>query len=232
MSWNCVNNEERLSDYLDGLLAVDERRAFETHAQSCANCSALLAGVRGLVAGMHRLEMTEPPQGLIYRILSETTGKEAATGRKSGLAWLPAFFQPKLALGALTVFATLGIVLQATGVDVRRMSKADLNPISVFRATNRQAHLTYARGVKFVNDLRVVYEIQSRLQTSSPATSPAVSPRRDQSQRPAPPEGDRQLKNQFDQNDQNDQYGQSGAAALTAALFCSLPASTDRGATR
>jgi hypothetical protein len=172
---------------------------------------------------MHALEMTEAPQGLIYRILAETTGKQTRPDRKTTFAWLPAFLQPKMALGALTVFATMGIMLQATGIQVQKISKADLNPMSMVRATNRQAHLTYARGVKFVNDLRVVYEIQSRLQTASPASSTPVSPQRDQSQRPSPPEGDRQLKNHYDQ---------SGNAALTAALLCSWPQGIPAGATR
>ncbi len=220
MAWNCVNNEERLSEYLDGLLPADERATFEAHAESCAKCAALLAGVRGLVEGMRRLEMTEPPQGLIYRILAETSGKEAKPARKPGLFWLPALLQPKFALGALSVIATFGIVLQATGIDLRKISKADLNPMSMLRATNRQAHLTYARGMKFVTDLRVVYEIQSLVQ-ATPAP-PAAQPR-NQSKPPAQPETQRQLKNY---------YEQARSVALTAGLLCSLPAGTAGGSMR
>ena len=119
--------------------------------------------------------------------------------------------------GALSVFATFGILIQATGLDMRKISKADLNPMSMFRATNRQAHLTYARGVKFVNDLRVVYEIQSRLQGSPAAPAPAPQ-RRDQSSQPATPESERQLKNY---------YEQSRAATMAAGLLCSLPMGTN-----
>lgn len=222
MAWNCVNNEERLTDYLDGLLPATERSAFEAHAQSCAKCRQLVAGVRGLVGAMHRVEMIDPPQGLIYRILAETTGKEAKPARKPGFSWFPAFLQPKLALGALTVIATFGILIQATGLDVRKISRTDLNPVSVFRATNRQAHLTYARGMKFVNDLRVVYEIQSRLQGAPAAPAPAP-PRRDQSNPSTAPQSERQLKNY---------YEQSRAATVAAGLLCSLPLGTNLGAIR
>jgi hypothetical protein len=217
MAWNCINNEERLIDYLDALLPADDRAAFEAHAESCAKCRQLVAGVRGLVGGMRRLEMVEPPQGLIYRILAETTGKAAKPARKPGFSWFPAFLQPKLALGALTVIATFGILIQATGLGFKTISRADLNPLNVFRATNRQAHLTYARGVKFVNDLRVVYEIQSRLQGSPAAPAPAPQ-RRDQSDRPTAPESERQLKN-F--------YKESPAATMAAGLLCSLPTGTN-----
>src|SRR5216684_8974170 len=123
MSWNCLNSEERLIDYLDGVLAADQRAAFESHAESCAKCWALVSGVRGLVDGMHRLEMLEPTQGLIYRILAETTGKVAKPADQPRFSWLPAFFQPKLALGALTVIATFGILMQATGLDVKKISR-------------------------------------------------------------------------------------------------------------
>jgi hypothetical protein len=46
------------------------------------------------------------------------------------------------------------------------------------RNISRQAHLQYAHAVKYVSDLRVVYEIQSRLreddnQLRSPETTPA-----------------------------------------------------------
>jgi hypothetical protein len=38
-----------------------------------------------------------------------------------------------------------------------------LAPSNIYRNTNRQVHLAYARGTKYISDLRVVYEIQSRL---------------------------------------------------------------------
>jgi len=35
--------------------------------------------------------------------------------------------------------------------------------VNVYRNTDRQAHLAYARSTKYFSDLRVVYEIQSKL---------------------------------------------------------------------
>lgn len=220
MSWNCMISEERLIDYLDGLLPVDERAEFEAHASSCANCRALVSGVRGVVNGMHRLELIEPPQGLIFHILAETTGKAAKPIRRPALSWFAVFMQPRLALGALSVIATFGILMQATGLNFKKISTADLNPINVLRATNRQVHLNYARGMKFVNDLRVVYEIQSRLQ-EIPAGESAPAPQRgNPSGRPASPESERQLKN-F--------YELARNFTLTAGLLCTPPVAASRG---
>ncbi len=54
--------------------------------------------------------------------------------------------------------------------------------MNVYRNADRQAHLVYARGSKFVSDLRVVYEIQARfrqdsdLPTTPESTMPEASP--------------------------------------------------------
>jgi len=55
----------------------------------------------------------------------------------------------------------------------------------MYHNADRQAHLVYARGTKFVSDLRVVYEIQSRLRqdnelpTTEEGTLPKSSPNRE-----------------------------------------------------
>jgi hypothetical protein len=59
--------------------------------------------------------------------------------------------------------ATLVILLGASGFSWRKPKLADLSPTTVYRNADRQIHLGSARVVKYVSDLRVVYEIQSRL---------------------------------------------------------------------
>jgi len=176
MDWNCTQSEERLSDYLDGVLAAEEAEAFSAHAAGCGHCGLLVANVRGLVSRIHELEpVPEPPQ-LARKILDATLGpRESRAWWKRVFAWVPAVWQPRFVLGALTVAASLLIVLHSSGLTPAKLRKADLNPASLLRATNRQAHLVYARSVKYVNDLRVVYEIQSRLQPEpEPAAAPAA----------------------------------------------------------
>ncbi|MDE3109956.1 MAG: hypothetical protein KGL02_08445, partial [Acidobacteriota bacterium] len=64
---------------------------------------------------------------------------------------------------------------------LRNMQPSDLNPANWVREGNRQAHLTYARGEKFVNDLRVVYEIRAML-----ASPQAAAPEQQNRTTPAP----------------------------------------------
>jgi hypothetical protein len=59
--------------------------------------------------------------------------------------------------------ATLIILAGSSGFSLRKPKLADLRPATIYHNADRQAHLVFARSVKYVSDLRVVYEIQSRL---------------------------------------------------------------------
>ena len=81
MTWTCDQIEERLVDYLDGLLEGPERADFEAHVMKCAQCAPLLASVTQLVSEMHRMEQVEPPPRLVYAILDKTLGpRETISG--------------------------------------------------------------------------------------------------------------------------------------------------------
>jgi anti-sigma factor RsiW len=186
MDWNCVLTEERLSDYLDGLLSPAEAAAFSAHAAGCEPCSKLVARVGGLVNSMQQLEPLNAPPQLVSKILDATLGPRSQKQSWSRwFTWIPVLWQPRFTMGMATVVATLLIVLYTSGLSPAKLKRVDLNPANVFRAANRQAHLTYARSAKFVNDLRVVYEIQSRLQPDAESQpSPAPAPAPEQNQQP------------------------------------------------
>ncbi|MGC1171569.1 MAG: zf-HC2 domain-containing protein [Candidatus Acidiferrales bacterium] len=189
MDWNCVLTEERLSDHLDGLLSPDEAAAFAAHVAGCEQCGKLVARVGGLVNSIQRLESLEAPPQMVTKILDATLGprtQKQSWGR--WFTWIPVLWQPRFTMGVATVVATLLIVVYTSGFSPTKLKKMDLNPASMFRAANRQAHLTYARSAKFVNDLRVVYEIQSRLQPESeqePSATPAPAPEQNKQQQPS-----------------------------------------------
>ena len=189
MNWTCAFTEERLSDSLDGLLTVEEQSAFAAHLAGCPACAQVSARVGALVNGMRRLEFVSEPVGLQVKILGATLGpRKAKAGWERWIAWLPGLLQPRFAMGMATVAASFVILLHSAGITPNKVKRADLSPVNIFRAANRQAHLTYARGVKFVNDLRVVYEIQSRLQpVAQPAAAPVHPPaQKEESQPPDP----------------------------------------------
>lgn len=194
MDWNCTLTEERLSDYLEAQLSAPEMAAFAAHSERCARCAALLAQVGDLLADMHRLELVEEPAGLQTRILEATLGPRAKkAGWRRWFAWTPMIWQPRFAIGMATVAACALVVIQAGGVLPNKMHKANLNPADIVRSINSQVHLNYAKGVKFVNNLRVVYEIESRMETQNPPQ-----------QAPAQPEQNNLQQNQNDPQEKSD----------------------------
>ena len=196
MSWNCALTEERLSDSLEGLLSREDLAALSAHTAGCADCQQLIATVGPLVLRMQRMEMVEEPEHLSAKILDATLGpRKSKAGWERFAGWAAGLLQPRVAMGLATAMASFVIVLHTVGVTPNKLKKADLSPAGVLRAANRQVHLTYARGVKFVNDLRVVYEIQSRLQ---PEPQPATVPVHEQTpqQQPQPQDSNPQQKTQ------------------------------------
>jgi hypothetical protein len=199
MTWTCDLIEARLSDYLEGLLQGPERAAFEAHANSCADCAPLVASVRSLVGEMHSMEKLETPPRLVYSILDKTLGpRETVTGWQGFLNAIRGLATPKFAYGAASVMATLFIVLGASSFSLRKPKLADLRPAAIYQNADRQAHLVFARSVKYVSDLRVVYEIQSRLRQDEnnlqttpeqilPKSSPEKIPGQTDQQKPSQP---------------------------------------------
>jgi hypothetical protein len=164
MTWTCDQVEAQLSDYLEGILQAADRAAFEAHAQSCPECASLLAGVRSLMTELQSMEEVEAPPRLVYSILDKTLGpRETVSGWQAFRRFLGGFASPKFAYGAASVMATLVILVSASGISLRKPKLADLSPTNLYRNTDRRVHLGYANTVKYVSDLRVVYEIQSRL---------------------------------------------------------------------
>jgi len=185
MSWNCTQTEERLSDYLDGLMAPEETAAFSAHIAGCAGCTQLVGTVGGLVRRVRSLEPVEEPKRLVGRILDQTLG--SWWQRRFG--WVRGMLTPRFAFGGVTAVASLAVVFYFAGVTPGKIKRADLSPVNVARSANRQVHLAYARSAKFVNDLRVVYEIQSALQRTqdqSPSAAPPASPENNRESEPPP----------------------------------------------
>jgi hypothetical protein len=178
MNWNCTTTEERLTDYLDGVLTPEEAAAFSAHTAGCAACAKMVSQVSALVSQMQQVEPLETPVHLSARILDATLGPrtQAPDWRSKWLGWVSVVWQPRFGMGAATVAASFAVLLHAFAPAGKKVTFADLNPIAIARTANRQAHLTYAHGVKFVNDLRVVYEIESRLGPQPARVAPASEP--------------------------------------------------------
>ncbi|MGB2672530.1 MAG: zf-HC2 domain-containing protein [Candidatus Acidiferrum sp.] len=198
MTWTCEQTEARLSDYLDGLLTPDDRHDFDMHANTCESCAQTVASLSHLLDGLHSIEQIELPAQLVYSILNQTLGpREAKKGWRGAFGWLGGLTSPRFAYSFASIAGSLVILLAASGVSLRKPKLADFSPLNIARNVDRQAHLAYAHTTKFVSDLRVVYEIQSRLnqdnnlpttpETTMPQTAPNKAPGSTDSTRPDAP---------------------------------------------
>jgi putative zinc finger protein len=204
--WLCADTENRLSDFLDGALAPADLAAFERHRAGCADCAALAEHVGATVGALHGMaSLAEPPE-LVRAILDRTSGAREAIPQAAAIPaaepedsngswfdWLSALAQPQFAYGAAAVMVSALVVSHALGIQLRRPTAADLEPASIYRAANSRGHVLAARGTKFVSDLRIVYEIQSAIESEpqgepAPRAKPAPVPTPGQT-RIAPPAG-------------------------------------------
>jgi anti-sigma factor RsiW len=172
MPWSCEQTEARLSELLEGGLGLSELRAWEAHRDACTQCRQLVAATTYAMAALRELPPAPVPADLIPRILQQT-GRRRLVGRR----WWPAL-SPRMALAAASVALFVFFLLQTLPSPAHSIL-AELDPARLYWAVNRRVHLVYARSVKVLSDLRVVYELQTRIGT---LTQPAPeSPSRQRS---------------------------------------------------
>lgn len=84
-------------------------------------------------------------------------------------------FQPRLAMTAAMAFFSIALTMNLTGVRLSNLRASDLKPSSILRS----AYDAKARVVRYSDNLRVVYELESRvrdLQRSSDSDYPSTTP--------------------------------------------------------
>jgi hypothetical protein len=155
--------ENLVSEYLEGQLDVRRRLEFEAHLGTCLGCRELVADVRQAMEYCRSAEDPDPAPWLIPKILLATIGERQPTLFERLTAFLRPGLQTRVVYGvAMTVFSA-SIIINAAGINLRQFTLADLNPHTWVHRADRTGHLLYARAEKFYYDLRVVYEIESRL---------------------------------------------------------------------
>lgn len=185
----CAEFEALLSDALDGDFKDKEKDSFEAHRRVCGICGPLFAEVQAGQQWLRSLEEVEPPVHLVHNILAATSGvfstrSEAGTslGRRTPFGeWLregwDSLFaplagfvrQPRFVMSFGMIFFSFSLALSVAGVKASDVAKVDLRPSALRHAYND----AQIKIVKYYDNIRFVYEIESKVRELKRANTPA-----------------------------------------------------------
>lgn len=186
---NCTEFEALLNDALDGQLTGTRKESFDAHRRTCAVCGPMFAEVESGRQWLRSLEPVEPPPYLVHNILVATSGvvstRLAATSgsaRSTPLGerlreWWDSWFtpvsgfvrQPRFVMSFGMVFFSFSLALNVAGVKAADVSRIDLRPAAIRHAYND----AQIKVVKYYDNIRFVYEIESKVREFKRATTPA-----------------------------------------------------------
>jgi hypothetical protein len=167
---NCVEIENLVAEYIDGTLAPDLRATVDRHLSFCAECKELLEDAAEGASLLGRLPEVEPPQELITFIAFHApVGRARDPHETPGLLsrllskWLQPVLQPKFAMGMAMTIVSFAMLERCTGVQVQHIQAVDLAPSHIAANLGDKVVRTRDRAVKYYENIRLVYEVETRL---------------------------------------------------------------------
>jgi hypothetical protein len=200
----CEDWEALLADALDGGLPAEDNAAFTTHSSSCATCSKLLAEARQGQEWLHFLQdEPEMPIHLMERILSKTSGAVAdhplavygapiPAGGPSvlGLPMRRMVWDTRLMMTAAMAFFSIALTLNLAGVRITDLRLSQLTPASLENNLTRQFYGAKSQVVRYYDNLRFVYEVESKmreLRRDEDTAPPPAQPTQEEKPQSNPP---------------------------------------------
>jgi len=163
----CAELEIFICDYVDGTLSPAQKAEVERHLGQCPNCAELARDSAAAVRFMESAADVEPPPELITRILHDSPWKKVGIVRRGAPSWLGRMFsplvQPRIVLGMAMTILSFSLLKPFVAPGLRQLKPEDLKPSAVWASIDDQAHRFWARTVKYYENLKVVYQIQTML---------------------------------------------------------------------
>ena len=228
---SCSEFDALLSQAIDGTLAGDRLSAFEAHGRVCQLCGPLLHEAEAGRSWLKSLADVAPPDELVTNILLRTSGVASThrhvAGKAEPASWVARIRdwagvitspviamarQPRFAMSFGMAFFTLSVTLSLAGVKLSDLRHVDLRPSAI----RRSYYETSGRVVKYYENIRFVYEIESRVRQFKEAAAPAEQPSEQQNN------NDRKNKTKNDNSGQPEQkqernYSREGNQPMFAA---------------
>jgi predicted anti-sigma-YlaC factor YlaD len=159
----CAFCEERISDYLEGALAPDDRRVLDFHFESCADCSALLNGMTNVLAWGKTFPVYEPPAWLPSRIVANTPRIEREKWSDTLAAAWRWIIDPRSAIGLFTAVMVMSWLGSVVGVSPN-WATVVRNPSAIYYEAQGAVNRAYDEAIRsyyrspFVNGIKARIE--------------------------------------------------------------------------
>jgi hypothetical protein len=194
----CSRFEALLAEALDGTLAGEVRQAFDAHGRSCALCGPLFSEAREGMLLLQALPELEPPKHLMHNILAATSlaEKRLSSPAAEPEGWLARLRQKlpapmagmlhsRFASSFAMAFFSLALTLNLLGVKV---SQIDWHPSAVRKSVVLQYTLLEARVQRYYDNMRIVYEVESRVQALKKSATPDQNNKKQEQNRNSRPD--------------------------------------------
>jgi hypothetical protein len=177
----CSQFEALLADALDGLLMSETREGFETHRLSCPVCGPLFAETQEGMLLLKAMPEIEPPNNLVHNILAVTSlAEKQAVASAQPQGWLErlreklptpmaGMLHSRFATSFAMAFFSLALTLNLLGV---RVSQIDWHPSALRKSVVLEYTQIEARVQRYYDNLRIVYEVENRVQNLKRTTAP------------------------------------------------------------
>lgn len=168
----CAAFEALLSDALDGTLIGVTLEEFQGHARHCAVCGPLYQEAEAGHRWLKSMAEVEPPANLVRNIMLATTGERLSWWQRAKSSFvLPVIAvarQPRFAMSFGMAFFSLSVVLNVAGVKLADVQNVDLRPSAI----KRTYFETTGKVQRYYKNMRLVYEVESRVREIKNATTP------------------------------------------------------------
>lgn len=166
MKVECREAEDLLGLYVDNSLSEAQLAIVRSHLNTCEACALQALEVEFTISLCRSFPELEPPPHLIKQVLQHTTSPQQTLSWMEYLMELirPLYASPRFATGACVAALSLSIVMNALGLEFNQIRWRDLTPRNVVDSLNRSVNVAYDNGLRRLNDLKILYQIQSKIE--------------------------------------------------------------------
>jgi len=166
MKVDCHEVEDYLGLYAEGELSETQSSVVRAHLSTCEACALLALEMEFTISLCREFPELDPPPRLIERVLQETIGPHQSLSWREYLRELfqPLYASPRFATGACLAAVSFSIVMNALGVNLGEVRWSEITPRTVVDGLNRTANVAYDNGMRRLSDLKILYQIQSKIE--------------------------------------------------------------------